>query len=317
VAMAPYSRRTGLLVEDREWLQTVHDHREAVDPAVLPGLLFALSGAAADQGDYATAQQTLEEHLALLADRADPTAQAGAIVALGHLASHRGRYAEADDLYRRAKRFAQSADDKQAELVADMSRGRLLGVHLNDERGAEATLRKALSYTRAIGDREHEAYCVVNLGEVALKYGRIDEALRLFEEGGALSARLGDRWLETSTRLWLGEVHRRSGRAEAARESLREAIAEYRAMGERAGVVECLEQLAILEADHDPTTTALLMGAASSLRQTVSVGYRPRDDEGCRLALSRARDNLGDGALQLFEAGAALTMEQAVSAAIG
>ncbi|MDQ2942031.1 MAG: hypothetical protein M3R05_07585 [Chloroflexota bacterium] len=137
----------------------------------------------------------------------------------------------------------------------------------------------------------------------------------MFEEGRALSAEVGDHWLETSTLLWLGEVHRR-GRLDAARDLLREAIEHYGAMGERAGVVECLEQLAILEADHDPTKTALLMGAASSLRRTVSVGYRPRDDESCAAALDVARDRLGEEAERLFETGSALTLDQAVSAAI-
>jgi hypothetical protein len=125
------------------------------------------------------------------------------------------------------------------------------------------------------------AYATVNLGEVANRHRRYDDARPLLELGLALAAETENRHLLAGVELDLGELEVALGNSAAAETWLTSALRSFVEMGEKAGILECVEQLAFsasVRGDHGRAIR--LLAGAERLRRSIPVGYRPRKDEG-------------------------------------
>jgi tetratricopeptide (TPR) repeat protein len=121
---------------------------------------------------------------------------------LGTGAYFEGRWDDAIDLYERGRLAHERIGDPVgaatgifniAEILSDQ--GRL------DE--AEPLLRKTLRTVRAAGERDTAGYVLSQLGRVAARRGRYEEALTTYEQAKALFADVGDflAQLETGARI--------------------------------------------------------------------------------------------------------------------
>ncbi len=88
---------------------------------------------------------------------------------------------------------------------------------------------------RERGERGHEAWVLRLLGEVASHHDRPDVATAEAHYGAAmtLASELGMRPLVAHCHLGLGELYRRTGESEKAREHLATALTMYREMDMR------------------------------------------------------------------------------------
>jgi hypothetical protein len=127
------------------------------------------------------------------------------------------------------------------------------------------------------GDSSLEAYATVNLGEVANRHGRYADARPLLERGRLLAEKIGDRYLESGAQLDLGELERATDNPVAAGVWLHRTLNSYIEMSDHAGLLESLEQTALLAWQLNERSLARrLLGSADRLRMSVGAGYRPR-----------------------------------------
>ncbi|MFJ1756435.1 ATP-binding protein [Kitasatospora sp. NPDC088134] len=191
--------------------------------------------------------------VAAAADSADPRALTVSLVLLGAAQFHAGRPVEAEIHLRRAlarctgggagpgSPVAPLSPDAESECAA---RNGLAELILRQGRAAEALelLGPALALSRATGYRWVERVTLTNLGDAALRLGRLAEAERRLLEALALRPG-GDRRTEGVALLHLGTVHRALGRLPQALGCLRRALELHRATGHRWAQGRTLEQL--------------------------------------------------------------------------
>jgi hypothetical protein len=159
-------------------------------------------------------------------------------------------------------------------------------------------------------------------GTVLLVSGRAQEAAAAVEVGVRDARRRGDRLSIYIGLYTMAQAALVSGDVSTARAHLDEGVALTRAIGDLANLAYLLEALAVLE--HPPTTadaerTALLLGAAQSLRETVGsnvYSYYQPDTARTQEVMAQARALLGEQAYaDALERGRALSAEEAMGVA--
>jgi len=214
--------------------------REAVQIAEAADHPFTLAEALAGAGSVSLAQGDLEHAFAAL-ERARglivewrlPPWAVFARLGYAHVLS--ARPAEARRLL---AEVIESASTMSAMGVSRaMQLGWLSEAYLLEERLDEALTRaqEALSLTRRHGERNHEAWCLRLLGQIASHHDPVDveQADGYYREALALADSLGARPLAAHCHLHLGEVLQRTGRWAKAHEHLRSATRLYREMDMR------------------------------------------------------------------------------------
>ena len=146
----------------------------------------------------------------------DLVGQGNVLNNLGIEAYFEGRWDDALDLYRRSRDAKSRAGDianaatqsnNEAEILSDQ--GHLVG--------ADALLRDALRVWSAAGYTIGVALATSNLGRVAARAGRHDEALKLLEEAARLFARIKAGGYVDETRARVAECLALAARSDEAR----------------------------------------------------------------------------------------------------
>jgi non-specific serine/threonine protein kinase len=189
--------------------------------------------------------------------------------------------------HERARREAAEADrileDAGETYGRPIANGLLGDVALGegDLELARAHYDRAGELLDATGERRGLplAFWSANVGAIALRQGRLDEAEGLLEQARAEFAAGPPVWYAGPVHTWLATIARLRGEPVLAKARLIEALAVLRRFGARVEAIDALEESALVAlALGDPVGAATLLGAASGLRDATGMDFvRPRE----------------------------------------
>ena len=301
--------------------------------------------------------EALYQEAARLSRQSENFAQeAGAITELGYFAFWQGRYEDAEELLNRVQEFRNSLgmiSGTQAQWLLSM-----VATARGDYARADTLILECLNIRRQAGTWDAVADVLDSRGDLflaqcrfeqsALSYGEA-EAIRgvnaspdsqgwqrlrrgrlawyrgeLKEAGAFLDAPGTSRTVPTDWRLaglfsrFRGLLALSQGDA-AARGLLTSALNTRWTTGQRRGIAECLEDLALLEVTGlNPEQAARLWGAAASLRQEIGAPLPPCDQERHNRARAAARRAAGGEVYaRAFSKGAASSFDALLTEIFG
>jgi predicted ATPase/DNA-binding CsgD family transcriptional regulator len=144
------------------------------------------------RGEYARAQATFEEALALARRFGPPWVAIQALYHLGLVAYSRMDWATARGWYGQCLELTEAAHESL--FIAFALHGlALIAHHSGDYTRATELFERALTVRREAGDRASLPAALVGLGQVLLEVGELSQARSLMEESFTLSLELADR----------------------------------------------------------------------------------------------------------------------------
>jgi tetratricopeptide (TPR) repeat protein len=196
-----------------------------------------------------------------------PALRAGIHVALGVMASKRGAWNEALEYYSKSNQIIATTDKESKVLFADIA-GNTGSIFLQTGRWEEATehYQRALDAFEQIGDHEHMADALDNLGLASLYKGETNEAIATLERALALRQRLkeeGKGVTLAATYSNLGNVYTRRGQLREAAESFQKALEWSRTEENPYSIARTLSSLALVYSKAGHFTEALKTYEAS------------------------------------------------------
>ena len=256
--------------------QSLQLHRELGDKPEVANLLLGLAGIRKGQGDWEEAQSLFEESLALHREVGNQAGEAQCLNALGNLVQDQGRYQEARSLF-----------------------------------------EQSLNLNRALEDRRGIAASLVNLGNVATDLQDAGAAHAYYEESLALNRELGARYGVAIVLVNLGLFVYKQGDHADARDYLMECMKLSQSIDAKGVATYALEELAALVTAQGQAEQAVrLYGAATALHEAIPYS-RPEHLEELDRALKALRTDMGEKAFKAaWDAGLALTFEQAIASAL-
>ncbi len=267
----------GYLSEGRRWLEQMLRRQEEAPLAARAKGLHASGVIAYALGDHATANQELEQSLALYQSLGDRRGIALNLTYLGMLARHRGEYARASTLLEKSATLLRGLGETWAMAVAL----NVLGDIAADQRDyatARAFYEQGLGLLRHVQDTWGIAFTLVHLGRVAYWQGEHRHAVLLCREALTLLQELG--------------VPRGT-----------------------AACLETLAGIAAARGQLDRATQ--LFGAAAALRRSLGTPSAPQERADNERVIAMLRAGLGAEAFaEAWAAGSTLPTTQAVAAAL-
>lgn len=267
----------GYLSEGRRWLEQMLLRQEEAPLAARAKALHAGGVIAYALGDHATANQELEQSLALYQSLGDRRGIALNLTYLGMLARHRGEYGRASTLLEKSVTLFRGLGETWATAVAL----NVLGDIAADQRDyatARAFYEQGLSLLRRVQDTWGIAFTLVHLGRVAYYQGEHRHAVLLCREALTLLQELG--------------VPRGT-----------------------AACLETLAGIAAARGQLDRAVR--LFGAAAALRHSLGTPGAPQERADNEQVMAALRAGLGAEAFaEAWAAGSTLTVSQAVAEAL-
>lgn len=305
----------GYLTEGRRWLgealATAHDDLGARSRALIGAGVLART-----QGAYEAAVAFLDEGRGLAQALGDRSALALSLINLGIVAEHRAAGHRAMALFEEARRLYEEIDDRRGvgHTLNCLGTSRL---GQGDLGGAAALFEQALSTFRAVGDHWSAAMALANLGWLAQKQGRRPLARSRYEKGLAMYRALGDDLGAATMLLNLGLVVNDAGEGDDVHGLFAEALLAFVRSGERRGVAECLEALALVGRREDPARAAVLLGTADALRDAIGAPLAAGDQVAHDDLLGALWSDLGEGPFNVaWHRGRLLELEEVVALAL-
>ena len=127
---------------------------------------------------------------------------------------------------------------------------------------AAVLYQKCIVLAQRIGDVFNEAVARNNLGDIANREGRWEDAIELCSQSRSLRVDFGDRWGAALALSNVAFAALQLGRRDEAERDLRQALREGLEIGSVGVIFVCLGSLAALASDADnPSRAARLMGA--------------------------------------------------------
>ncbi|MFC4591478.1 AfsR/SARP family transcriptional regulator [Sphaerisporangium corydalis] len=196
------------------------------------GEAIAICGlGAVDQvrGESLSALRRFRQALGMFLGMGDPAGEAYARQAIGKVCLESGDLAAAAGWLDEALRLARSLGDRHREGCVFNHFGRLHDLAADFDRAMHFQ-DQALDIFESLGDCHCAAYAMQSLGRRRAVRGDRAHASAQLERSRTIFQRLGDRSGEASATRMLGELHRAAGRADLARDYLRQASTLQRAL---------------------------------------------------------------------------------------
>jgi predicted ATPase/DNA-binding SARP family transcriptional activator len=293
--------------------ESLNIHRELENRSGIASTLQSLGQLFLAQTDYASAWTCFEESLSLRRQLGDLRGIAYSLDDFGNLAVFRGDYAAARTLLEESLSLRRQIGDRDGMAL---SLGTLAEVAIDqdDPAAARLYLDECLIHFQEMGDRQKIAVSFVYLGTLANDEGDYALARKRIEDGLALFRQSGHRHGIAFALIHLGDVVTAQGDYAAARALLEESVAIYRTMGNTLGVVDGIERMAaVFQAAAEDERAVRLWSAAQVLRENIGARRSPREQKRYDDQVRRANTALSVEAFAgAWEAGAAMTMEQAI-----
>jgi len=301
-------------------LQHILDHPLGVGPTVAHAHARAeLALLLATTGNFAAAQAQLEQALLLARELGDTWMHATILSRLGWLAREQHDSVTASAWLTESLALFRDLDEAQ-DIATTLNT--LAGIAILEEEPARA--EALLAESHAIEQREHldpntVGWTLNHLGHAAQLRGEYQRAAELHQESLAIFYTVGDR---NYGLLWayhsLGETAMGLGRLDEALSWLAQGLVLSQTLSDPASSAWCLAGLGSAAAlDEEPERAARLWGAAARLRQAIGCRSAPAARATHERAMVAARAQLGEeGFAAAWKAGAALTLEQAITEAL-
>ena len=185
-----------------------------------------------------------------------------------------GNYAAARSWFEQSLRVCRELGDARETAGALSNLADVVNAQ-GDHTQARSLLEEALSILRELGDWIGVAWSLNHLGDVARDRGDLAEARRLYQEGADTFRRLGERWGMARSSTDLGYLACDQDDSATAHSLFEEALAIFLELGHKRGIAKVLEGFAYLAVhQNNPERALTLVGAASSLRQTIGAPRR-------------------------------------------
>ena len=286
--------------------------------ALRANLLLASGVLISMDGDHERAVKLFEEAVALERERRDKTGIPRALRGFGLLISDRGEYARASVLFEEALVLDREFGDQHGESSDLRALGKMQ-IHLGNPDLAKKHFEEALALGQALGDRHGSAFSLAALGDAARHIEDHDLAARMYREAHDLFRELGSKPGVASSLTDLAETERLRGNLDTATGLFGEALGLLVTLGHRLQIADCVAGLAAIAlANGQAERAARLYGVVQSLRENARLVLSPADHAEYESTRAASLAALGDEAFEhAFEAGRALTFEQAIVLAEG
>ncbi|MBB6099851.1 diguanylate cyclase (GGDEF)-like protein [Deinobacterium chartae] len=295
-----------------------HDDRAALE---LFREAFSIAGGAGDQslaadalngmanlehalGESRAAVEHLQTALELRRNTGDPAGEMACHVNLGSVLTDLGDYSGALAHLETALDIGERLGGETRFMTAALTNLGRLAEFVNRFDDALAYYERALKHARHQGNVQHEAILIGNLGEVRRKSGDLEAARQLFEE--ALE-RAGDSSpLRWTNLISLGQLWLQQGETERAARSFQESLQLAEALGDVDGMLEARLGLGRTLSDHRRAITVI-----EQARQLALEAERRTSLPGLLEELARRYQALGEfeQALEILRSAHALERE--------
>jgi len=272
-------------------------------------------------GNYAAAQAQFEQALPLARELGDTWMPSWILNRLGWLTREQGDSATAWAHLSEGIAIYRQQGDKYG-LAWGLTTVAEVAILDEDPARAEALLAESRTVWQNDGSYWYSlwlGWTLNHLGHAAQLRGDYQRAAELHQESLTNFRSLGDQnfglpWAYHS----LGETALGLGRLDEATSWLAQGLALSQALSDQACIAWCLAGLGSAVAlDEAPERAARLWGAAEQLRQSIGCRPAPAARATYERAMAAARAQLGEeGFAAAWEAGGALTLEQAIAEAV-
>jgi tetratricopeptide (TPR) repeat protein len=210
--------------------------------AVNPRELYEMAQKAYRDGDYSSAQSSLEQALTLFLKREDFSGASAAGMMLGHIARIEGNLTVALSQYTQTLEIVRRIVDKHAEATVLTNLG---GVYADMKQMEEAikVSDQALSIYREIGDGDGEANALSNLAVVYYNLQQTDKSIELSEQALRLYEKIGNKGGKANVLNNLGNSYFDLGETHKAINYWEQALPIHREIGNKIGEAIILSQL--------------------------------------------------------------------------
>jgi predicted ATPase len=283
------------LAEGRGWLGKLLKLAGAAAPTKARArALFAAGVLAGEQGDYASADNLINESQDIMLQLGDKAGVAVSLNALAVIARDRGDAASAHILFEATLGLWRELGDQKATARILSNLANVLKLQ-GDYVRALSLYGECLAIFRGLGDRTGVAWSLNYQGDVARDQGDSAAAQALYEQGLIIFRELGDRWGVAGTLADLGSLAREQRNYPTARSLYRESIKLFQGLDHKRGVARLLECSACLAAaELDAERSLQLAGAAAALRHNIGAPLTSAEQAKLEASLHAAREALTD-----------------------
>jgi len=301
------------LVEARSRLETILRYAGDNHSNERAKTLHFLGALATAQGDYAAANDFLEQSFLLYRDLDDRWGVAVTLNALAVSARDRGDYACAQLNFESSLACLRGLSDRLAIARCLHNLANVLRVRGHYE-GAARALTEATEIFEALGDRSGAAWSLNQQGDVMRERGDAAAAALLYRQALAAFREMGDRWGTARSLTDLAHILSEQADFGAASTAYREALQISAEMGHKRGIARALEGFATFAvAQRQPVRALVLAGAAARLRQEIGAPLPEAEQVKYDNEVSTAREALSDAERDCASReGSEMTLERAI-----
>jgi non-specific serine/threonine protein kinase len=309
----------GGLSEGRAWFEHALARTGATERTWARGI--ALHGAgviALHQGDLITARSLLEAGSAILREWSEPHELAMALFVLSVAAVNQGDDGAALACLEESLELFRAVGDRHYYALSLMHMGDV-ALRRGEWAAARTRYEQALSIQQQLGGMWGIAQLLNNLGEVARCEGDYGRAAGFYQESLASFRALGSSGDIARSIHNLGRVAHAQHDEQRARACFTESLRLFQQRGNTRGIIECLAGLAgVVGAQGQIERAVRLLGATAAQFEAIGAAMWPADQIDYQRTVAALRAVLGEAAFAAaWDAGRALTLEQAIAEAIG
>jgi predicted ATPase/class 3 adenylate cyclase len=299
----------GYLLEGRQWLERVLAATTTDETMTRADVLTAAGVLGAAQGDHAAAMRYHEQSLALHERLGNRKGIQFALHNLANAAQHQGDAARARGLYERVLEIAGN-DDPNVSFVrvalADVADSQ------GDREAARVNYERAIEDVRSTGDAWGMAYAQSSYGQSAARHGEYSVARERYEQALEISRQLGDQRGEARLMTLLADVDVDEGNHASALGLLYGALEIRCRLGDSPGICSALERFSAGAMEVDAASAARILAAAASLRERTGARLSLAGQAAVDQQLARLQATLGGEFGDLWQAGSAVSVDEAL-----
>jgi predicted ATPase len=195
----------------------------------------------------------------------------------------------------------------------------ILGILMANQHDPKALdlLRDALKGAGEVGDQHMLAMALSSMGQVLWQRGQHNEAISLTQRALAIWRERGDIWGIAAAQATLGDMMSETDDDQALI-AYKESLRHYASLEDKGGMADSLVRIAQVAVRYrHATVTAILLGAAETLRADAGIGHAPASHADTHQPAEAARKMLGDAEYtQVWLDGKRRTIDQVIAEAL-
>jgi len=272
-----------------------------------------LGAMATAQGDFTSANRTLQHSLSLYEELGDQRGVGASLNALAVSARDRGEYASAESYFEKSLEYWRALSDQLALARCLHNLANVLKVRGEFQR-AQVALEEATGIFESLGDRSGAAWSINQQGDIERDQGNMTAARALYERALGVFRSAGDRWGAARSLADLGAIDCEQNLLSSARTAYRESLEISANLRHRRGIARALEGFGYLAlAQGEAERTLRLCGAAAHLRMLIGATLPPAEQSKLEQILQPVRDSLGEKESHAaWVEGSAMTLERTI-----